>query len=157
MAGLLGVSLPFDTLKRLSFTHSAIYLTLLVVWLVPGLHALEFVFGMAHGLGWIAMCVLTLAALRARVIPLRLGVAVAVIGGVGPVRRLLRVRARGAPAARTRVTAASRGMDEAAQGKRPLGRISPASCAREGRYSLISERWRSTPQCRSPCPRWASR
>src|SRR3954469_2887562 len=78
------VSLSFDTLKRLSFTHSAIYLTLLVVWIVPGLHRLEFVFGMAHGLGWIAMCVLTLAAVRARVIPLRLGIAVAVIGAVGP-------------------------------------------------------------------------
>ena len=55
-----------------------------MVWLVPGLHPLEFVFGMAHGLGWIAMCVLTLAAVRARVIPLRLGIAVAVIGAVGP-------------------------------------------------------------------------
>ena len=30
------------------------------------------------------MCVLTLAAVRARVIPLRLGIAVAVIGAVGP-------------------------------------------------------------------------
>ena len=78
------MSLSFTTLKRLSFTHSAIYLTLLTVWLVPGLHRLEFVFGMAHGLGWIAMCVLTLAAVRARVIPPRLGVAVAVIGAVGP-------------------------------------------------------------------------
>jgi hypothetical protein len=74
----------FTTLKRLSFTHSAIYLTLLVVWIVPGLHTLEFVFGMAHGLGWILMCVLVLAAVRARVIPLRLGVAVAVVGAVGP-------------------------------------------------------------------------
>ena len=54
------------------------------MWIVPGLHALEFVFGMAHGLGWIAMCILTLAAVRARVIPLRLGIAVAVIGAVGP-------------------------------------------------------------------------
>jgi hypothetical protein len=50
----------------------------------PGLHTLEFIFGMAHGLGWIAMCCLTLAAVRARVIPLRLGIAVAVIGAVGP-------------------------------------------------------------------------
>ena len=63
------MSLSFVTLKRLSFTHSAIYLTLLVVWIIPGLHSLEFVFGMAHGLGWIAMCLLTLAAVRARVIP----------------------------------------------------------------------------------------
>jgi hypothetical protein len=77
-------SLSFGTLKRLSFTHSAIYAVLLVVWLVPGLHTLEFVFGLSHGLGWIAMCVLCLAAVRARVIPLRVGIAVAVIGGVGP-------------------------------------------------------------------------
>jgi len=78
------VSLSFGTLKRLSFTLSAIYLTLLVVWIVPGLHTFEFIFGMAHGLGWILMCVLVLAAVRARVMPLRLGVAVAVIGAIGP-------------------------------------------------------------------------
>jgi hypothetical protein len=77
-------SLPFGTLKRLSFAHSTVYAILLVVWVVPGLHPLEFVFGMAHGLGWIAMCALSLAAVRARVIPLRVGVAVAVIGAVGP-------------------------------------------------------------------------
>jgi len=77
-------SLSFRALKRLSFTHSTVYAILLVVWLVPGLHTLEFVFGMAHGLGWIAMCGLSIAAVRARVIPLRLGVAVAVIGAVGP-------------------------------------------------------------------------
>jgi hypothetical protein len=78
------MSLSYRTLKRLSFTHSAIYLTLLTVWLLPGLHELEFIFGLAHGLGWIAMCVLSLAALRARVISLRLAVAVTVIGAVGP-------------------------------------------------------------------------
>jgi hypothetical protein len=74
----------FTTLKHLSFAHSTVYAILLTVWLVPGLHTLEFVFGLAHGLGWIAMCILSLAALRARVIPLRLAVAVAVIGAVGP-------------------------------------------------------------------------
>ena len=77
-------SLGFGTLKRLSFAHSTVYAILLVVWLVPGLHTLEFVFGLAHGLGWIAMCALSLAAVRARVIPLRLGFAVAVIGAIGP-------------------------------------------------------------------------
>jgi ABC-type uncharacterized transport system permease subunit len=76
--------LTFERLKRLSFTHSAIYAGLLTVWLVPGLHPAEFVLGMAHGLGWIAMCALSLAALKRRIIPLRLAVAVAVIGGVGP-------------------------------------------------------------------------
>ena len=76
--------LTFERLKRASFAHSTIYLTLLVVWIVPGLHPLEFVFGLAHGLGWIAMCLLSIAAVRARVIPLRVGFAVAVIGAVGP-------------------------------------------------------------------------
>ena len=77
-------SLSFGALKRLSFAHSTVYAILLAVWLIPGSHPLEFVFGMAHGLGWIAMCGLSLAAVRARVIPLRVGVAVAVIGAVGP-------------------------------------------------------------------------
>jgi hypothetical protein len=77
-------SLSFGTLKRLSFAHSTVYAILLTVWLVPGLHTFEFVFGMAHGLGWIAMCLLSIAAVRARVIPLRVGFAVAVIGAVGP-------------------------------------------------------------------------
>jgi hypothetical protein len=59
-------------------------LTLLVVWIVPGLHGPTVVFGFAHGIGWIVMSLAVLAAVRARVIPLRLGVAVAVIGAIGP-------------------------------------------------------------------------
>jgi ABC-type uncharacterized transport system permease subunit len=74
----------FERLKIASFTHSAVYAVLLAVWLVPGLHEAEFVFGMAHGLGWIAMCLLMLEALRRRIVSLRLAVAVAVIGAIGP-------------------------------------------------------------------------
>ena len=74
----------FTTLKHLSFAHSTVYAILLTVWIVPGLHALELVFGLAHGIGWICMCVLCIEALRARVIGLQLAVAVAVIGAVGP-------------------------------------------------------------------------
>ena len=76
--------LTFERLKWASFTHSAIYTVLLVVWLVPGLHGFEMVFGLAHGLGWIAMSLACIVALRLRVVNLRLAVAVAVIGGVGP-------------------------------------------------------------------------
>jgi 4-amino-4-deoxy-L-arabinose transferase-like glycosyltransferase len=76
--------LTSERLKWASFTHSAIYIVLLVAWLVPGLHGLEMVFGMAHGLGWIAMSLACIAALRLRVIDLRLAVAVAVLGGIGP-------------------------------------------------------------------------
>ena len=76
--------MTFEQLKYLSFAHSAAYLTLLVVWLVPGLEGAETVFGWAHGLGWIAMSLLCVDAVRRRVIPLWLGVMVAVVGGIGP-------------------------------------------------------------------------
>jgi hypothetical protein len=74
----------FDQLKLLSFAHSAIYLTLLTVWLVPGLERAEMVFGWSHGIGWIVMSLLAIDAVRRRVIPLWLGVTVAIVGGVGP-------------------------------------------------------------------------
>ncbi|MET0686285.1 MAG: hypothetical protein ABW060_13280 [Solirubrobacteraceae bacterium] len=76
--------MTFEQLKYLSFTHSAIYLTLLVVWLVPRLEGATTVFGWAHGIGWIVMSLLCIDAVRRRVIPLWLGVTVAVIGGIGP-------------------------------------------------------------------------
>jgi hypothetical protein len=76
--------MSFEQLKLLSFAHSAIYLTLLTVWLVPGLDDAELVFGWSHGIGWIVMSLLAVDAVRRRVIPLWLGVTVAVIGGVGP-------------------------------------------------------------------------
>jgi hypothetical protein len=76
--------LTFTRLKWASFTHSTVYAVLLVAWAIPGLHPVEFVFGMAHGLGWFAMCALAVAAVRARVIALRLAIAVSVIGAVGP-------------------------------------------------------------------------
>jgi hypothetical protein len=79
-----GGRLTFEQLKILSFTHSAIYLTLLTVWILPGMSGAEMVFGWAHGIGWIVASLLAIDAVRRRVIPLWLGVTVAIIGGVGP-------------------------------------------------------------------------
>lgn len=76
--------MTFKRLKWASFTHSTVYLALLIAWIVPGLHTEEFIFGMAHGLGWFAMCGLMVAALRRRIVNVRLATAVAVIGAVGP-------------------------------------------------------------------------
>ncbi len=76
--------MSFDQLKLLSFAHSAVYLVLLAVWLAPGLHEAERVFGWAHGVGWIVISLLVIAAVRLRVLPLWLAVMVAVVGGVGP-------------------------------------------------------------------------
>ena len=76
--------MTFARLKAASFAHSAVFAVLLVVWLVPGLHTWEFVFGLTHGLGWFAMCAAALYALRRRIIDLRQAVAVAIVGAVGP-------------------------------------------------------------------------
>jgi hypothetical protein len=75
--------MSFRTLKYLSFTHSAIYCALLISW-VAGADGAKYVLGWCHGIGWIVMSTLCIAAVKTRVIPLWLGVFVAVIGGVGP-------------------------------------------------------------------------
>ena len=71
-------------LRRLSYLHSAIYAVLLYVAFVDRHDELVTVFGWAHGLLWIAMALLCLEAVRRRIIPLWLGVMVAVVGGIGP-------------------------------------------------------------------------
>jgi hypothetical protein len=76
--------ITFTRLKYLSFTHSAIYLSLLAVWISGGPEDLKMVLGWCHGVGWIVMSLLCIYAVRIRVIPLWLAVMVAVIGGVGP-------------------------------------------------------------------------
>ena len=50
--------ITFTRLKYLSFTHSAIYLALLVTWLSDGPDELRTVLGWAHGIGWIVMSLL---------------------------------------------------------------------------------------------------
>jgi hypothetical protein len=75
--------MSFRTLKYLSFTHSAIYVALLVAWATSADDA-KYVLGWCHGIGWIVMSLLCINAVRTRTIPLWLGVMVAVVGGVGP-------------------------------------------------------------------------
>jgi hypothetical protein len=75
----------FRRLEILSFCHSAIYLSLLICAFVAGNPQPEtFIFGMAHGVLWIGMSLVCIAAARARIIPFWLAVTVAVIGGIGP-------------------------------------------------------------------------
>jgi len=76
--------ITFSLLKYLSFLHSAIYLGLLAMWLSDGSEEVRMLLGWAHGIGWIVMSLLCIAAVRLRVIPLWLAVMVAVVGGIGP-------------------------------------------------------------------------
>jgi hypothetical protein len=80
----LGV-ITFRRLEAVSFTHSIVYLSLLVCAFALGNPEPEtFILGLAHGLIWIAMSLVCIAAARARVIPFWLAVTVAVLGGLGP-------------------------------------------------------------------------
>jgi hypothetical protein len=77
--------LTFTRLKWTSFTHSCIYLSLLICAFALGKpQPFTFVLGLAHGLLWIFMSLACLAAARMGIVSLRLAVAVAVLGGIGP-------------------------------------------------------------------------
>ena len=71
----------FTVLKWCSFAHSAVYAALLSAAFTDGDTTL---LGWVHGLGWIAMSIACLVAVRRRAIPLRVAVAVVVVGGIGP-------------------------------------------------------------------------
>jgi hypothetical protein len=72
-----------DFLRYCSYTHSVVY-TVLLWAAISGREDIVSVLGWVHGIGWILMSLLCLAAVRRRVIPTWLGVMVAVVGGVGP-------------------------------------------------------------------------
>ena len=103
-AHTLRAAITFDRLERVSFFHSAVYTALLIV--AFGFHNAQpetFILGLSHGLLWIGMSLLCLLAVRLRILPLRIAVAVAVLGGIGPFFgsaefiREQRRRARAAP------------------------------------------------------------
>jgi putative exporter of polyketide antibiotics len=71
----------FRVLKYGSFTHSAVYAALLFAAFTD---RETLTLGWVHGVGWIAMSVACLAAVQRRVLPLRIALAVVVLGGVGP-------------------------------------------------------------------------
>lgn len=80
-----GRARAFRALEALSCVHSLVYAGLLLAAAgVAPLQDGKQVLGWGHGLMWIGMSLLCIAALRARVISLWLCVAVVVIGGVGP-------------------------------------------------------------------------
>ncbi len=77
--------LSFTRLKWTSFAHSCVYIALLISAFAAGKpEPLTFVLGLSHGVLWILMSLACITAARLRVVPLRLAVAVAVLGGIGP-------------------------------------------------------------------------
>ena len=78
-------AITFRRLEVGSFTHSVIYLSLLLCAFAFGNPEPEtFILGLSHGLLWIGMSLVCIAAARWRIIPFWLAVTVAVLGGLGP-------------------------------------------------------------------------
>jgi hypothetical protein len=78
-------SSAFTRLKWTSFFHSCVYTSLLICAFALGKPQPEtLLLGWTHGLLWIGMSLACIAAARMRIVPLRLAVAVAVLGGIGP-------------------------------------------------------------------------
>jgi hypothetical protein len=48
--------------KRASWVELAIFTALIAFWLLPGFHRETFIFGLTHGIGYILLCLLILAA-----------------------------------------------------------------------------------------------
>jgi hypothetical protein len=71
-------------LAPLSLFHSLAYATLLAFMFSDGSESVRYVLGWVHGLMWIAMSTVCIAAAARRLLPLRTALAVAVLGGVGP-------------------------------------------------------------------------
>jgi hypothetical protein len=77
--------ITFGRLEAVSFFHSAVYLSLIVCAITLGSGpTATYVLGWAHGLLWIGMSLICIAAARARIVPFWLAVTVAVLGGLGP-------------------------------------------------------------------------
>lgn len=77
--------ITFQRLEAVSFLHSTVYLALLLCAFALGNPEPEtFILGLSHGVLWIAMSLVCIAAARWRIIPFWLAVTVAVLGGLGP-------------------------------------------------------------------------
>jgi len=78
-------AITFGRLEVVSFTHSCVYLALLIcAFVLANPEPETFILGMSHGLLWIGMSLVCIAAARMRVIPYWLAATVAVLGGLGP-------------------------------------------------------------------------
>ena len=76
-------------IKRASYVELALFAGLLVVWLLPGLEGATFVFGLGHGIGFIALALLIWAAVLRHEAPYTL--LAATLTPVGPVGSVIAI------------------------------------------------------------------
>ena len=86
----------FVWVKRYSWVELAIFAALVFFWLAPGFDRESFIFGLAHGLGYIALCLLIWLACIRREAPWTLFAATLTqVGPVGSVIAIELIERRG--------------------------------------------------------------
>jgi hypothetical protein len=90
--------------KLASYVELAVFAALILFWVLPGFEGETFVFGLGHGIGFIALCLLIWIAVMRREAPYWL--LAATLTPVGPVGSVIGIEAierrrRGAKAAKT--------------------------------------------------------
>jgi hypothetical protein len=89
----------FGWVKLASYVELALFGSLLVVWLAPGLHGPTSILGLAHGLGFIALALLIWAAILRHEAPYTLLAATLTpVGPVGSVIAIHHIERRQPPA-----------------------------------------------------------
>jgi len=90
----------FRWVKLASYVELTVFAALLVFWILPGFDVETFVFGLGHGIGFIALCVLIWVAVLRREAPYWL--LAATLTPVGPVGSVIGIEAieRRQPAAK---------------------------------------------------------
>jgi hypothetical protein len=86
----------FTWVKRCSWVELAIFTALIFFWLAPGFEQETFIFGLAHGVGYIALCMLIWLACIRREAPWTLFAATLTpVGPVGSVIAIELIERRG--------------------------------------------------------------
>jgi hypothetical protein len=75
--------------KRASWLELAIFAVLIVVWLLPGFDRETFIFGLTHGIGYIALCILIWVAILRHEAPYTL--LAATLTPVGPLGSVIAI------------------------------------------------------------------
>jgi hypothetical protein len=79
----------FEWVKRASWVELAIFTALIFFWLMPGFDRETFIFGLAHGIGYILLCLLIWVACVRREAPYTL--LAATLTPVGPVGSVIAI------------------------------------------------------------------
>ena len=122
----------FPWVKRLSLLELAIFIGLLVVWLAPGMEHPTFWFGLAHGIGFILLCLLIWVAVMRREAPFwLLAAALTPVGPVGSTIGIEVIERRGRSGPDGAPSHQSTADDPAKHGTRPDPRRGAGEQARE--------------------------